>query len=140
MIERALPEQVGTDAIAELVSLLEEVEADGRDPRLYLLGLVTNTRNLRALYLNQDPDIEKLMREGKAFIQENPWVLRFARLLRDAEHDELLQTWIERQENPDSAGLIRLQVLADSIRAGVYPHLLDLAEALLEREDGELLI
>ncbi len=78
------------------------------------------------------------MREGKAFIQENPSILRLARLLRAEEHDDLLQAWIERQENPDGAALIRLQVLADSMRAGFYPQLLDLAEALLERENGEL--
>ena len=138
MIERTLLEQVGADAIAELVSLLEEVEASGRNPSSYLLDLLKNTKIVRGLYIHQEPDDEKFMRQAKAFIQENPSILRLARLLRAEEHDELLQAWIERQENPDGAARIRLQVLADSIRAGFYPQLVDLAEALLEREDGEL--
>ena len=34
MIERTLLEQVGADAIAELVSFLDEVEAGGRNPSM----------------------------------------------------------------------------------------------------------
>ncbi len=138
MIERTLLEQVGADAIAELVSFLDEVEAGGRNPSMYLLDLLKNTRVVRDLYIHLEPDDEKFMRQRKAFIQENPSILRLARLLRAEEHDDLLQAWIERQENPDGAALIRLQVLGDSMRAGFYPQLLDLAEALLEREDREL--
>ena len=138
MIARVLLEQIGADAIAELVSFLDEVEAGGQSPSMYLLDLLKNTRVVRDLYIHQEPDDEKFMRQGKAFIQENPSILRLARLLRAEEQDDLLQAWLERQENPEGAARIRLQVLADSMRAGFYPQLLDLAEALLEREDGEL--